>query len=154
MKLFRYKIICWIALLLLQGVHFLQSQSGDTPILLPGHKQSESALVKSSTNIAVAVFVARGKIEIGPPGVLNYSDSKIRIEENLKGAASGEVNCIFDLLEAPESEAERQPSIGSRYIIFMQGRDPHVVMRVLSFLEFSDERLAKIKKLLNTEPEH
>ncbi len=130
------------------AVGAVKASAQDVTAPLPGHHLSESGLIRKSTDVAVITLVAKGKIDLGPPGVLNYFGAKVRIDKSLKGAATGEVTCIYDLREAPDSDAEREPILGTQYIAFMQGRDPHVVLRILRFSAFSEKHETEIQKMV------
>ena len=139
-----------LILLFMAGMAFhARPESPGEDTALPGHRQSESSLLAVSTDIAVVALTARGKIELGPPGVLNYFDAKVQVEKSLKGTAAGEVKCVYDLQEAPASDSEKEPTEGKRYIVFMKGRDPRVVMRILRFIEASDQRVGELQKMLD-----
>lgn len=150
--MFTFKFGCAVsasvALLLIPAVLAQKSESGS---VLPGHLLSDEAAISKSSDIAVVVLISAGRHDPGASTVEEYDNVKIAVEQVLKGTAFGDLICRYNRLEFPSPAPEVDPSLGNKYIVFLQYRgtqEGKMLYNVLRFAECDDKKVAEWRKLI------
>ena len=126
----------------------LSSRSLGEDAVLPGSKLSISEAFQECSDVVVGARTARGGVDIAGSGSLTYFHSKLQVEMVLHGDAHGELICNFRRWgRSKTTAAEREPTIGTRYIVFLK-HDFESDYKIIKFVEYSDDQLSAIKKVI------